>query len=132
MAFEHILQPLLDAGMIEKMGRSTRIMDVYDYTPKAIELIGINDRWHFGNVAKNESPESLRVWLPHKRQTNNYGDAFGGFNDANCYRYITIKNDPEQLYGTEFEERVKELFDGFGVPYEGFNDDYIELDDLCL
>lgn len=132
MAFEHILQPLLDAGMIEKMGRSTRIMDVYDYTPKAIELIGINDRWHFGNVAKNESPESLRVWLPHKRQTDNYGESFGGFNDSGSYRYITVKNDQDQLYGTEFEERVKELFDGFGVPYEGFNDDYIELDDLCL
>lgn len=132
MAFEHILQPLLDAGMIEKMDRSTRIMDVYDYTPKAIELIGINDRWHFGNVTKDESPESLRVWLPYTRQTNNHGDTFGGFNDAGSYRYITIKNDPEQLYGTKFEESVKELFDGFGVSYEGFNDDYIELDDLCL
>lgn len=132
MAFEYILQPLLDAGMIEKMGRSNRTMDVYDYTPKAIELIGINDRWHFGNVTKNESPESFRVWLPYKQQTNNHGDTFGGFNDSGSYRYITVKNDQDQLYGTEFEERVKELFDGLGIPYEGFNDDYIELDDLCL
>lgn len=132
MAFEHILQPLLDAGMIEKMGHSNRTMDVYDYTPKAIELIGINDRWHFGNVTKNESPESFRVWLPYKQQINNHGEPFGGFNDSGSYRYITVKNDQDQLYGTEFEERVKELFDGLGVPYEGFNDDYIELDDLCL
>ena len=132
MAFEHIIQPLVDAGMIKKMGRSNRTMDVYDYTPRALNLIGIDDNWHFGNVTKNESPESLRVWLPHKRQTNSYGDVFGGFNDTGSYRYITVKNDSTVLYGTEFEERVKVLFDGFGIPYEGFNDDYIELDDLCL
>lgn len=132
MAFEHIIQPLLDAGMIEKMGRSNRTMDVYDYTPKSINLIGIDDRWHFGNVTKNDSPASLRVWLPHKRQTNNYDETFGGFNDSGSYRYITVKDDPAELYGTEFEERVKVLFDGLGIPYEGFNDDYIELDDLCL
>lgn len=132
MAFEHILQPLLDAGMIKKTGRSSNIIDVYDYTREALNLIGIDDNWHFGNVTKNESPESFRVWLPYKQQTNNHGDTFGGFNDAGSYRYITVKNDQDQLYGTEFEERVKELFDGLGVQYEGFNDDYIELDDLCL
>lgn len=132
MAFEHILQPLLDAGMIKKMDRSSRTIDIYDYTQKATDLIGINDRWHFGNVTKNDSPASLRVWLPHKRQTNNYGDAFGGFNDMDSYRYITVKDETNELYGTEFEERVKVLFDGLGIPYEGFNDDYIELDDLCL
>ena len=133
MAFEYILQPLLDAEMIKKSNRSSRIIDVYDYTPKALALIDINDNWHFGNVTKNESsPDSFRVWLPHKRQTNNYGDIFGGFNDAGSYRYITVKDDPDQLYGTEFEERVKVLFDGLGVPYQEINDDYIELDDICL
>lgn len=132
MAFEHILQPLLDAGMIEKSSRSSNIMDVYDYTRKALNLIDVNDRWHFGNVTKYETPESLRVWLPHKRQNDGYGESFGGFNDSDSYRYITVKDDQAQLYGTEFEERVKVLFDGFGIPYEGFNDDYIELDDLCL
>lgn len=132
MEFEHILQPLLDAGMIKKTGRSNNNIDVYDYTREALNLIGIDDNWHFGNVTKNESPESFRVWLPYEQQTNNHGDTFGGFNDSGSYRYITVKNDPDQLYGTEFEERVKELFDGLGVPYEGFNDDYIELDDLCL
>lgn len=132
MAFEHILQPLLDAGMIKKSGRSSNIIDVYDYTREALNLIGIDDTWHFGNVTKNESPESFRVWLPYKRQPGAGGNVFGGFNDTDSYRYITVKNDPEQLYGAEFEERVKELFDGLGVPYEGFNDDYIELDDLCL
>lgn len=124
MAFEHIIQPLVDAGMIEKMGRSNRTMDVYDYTQKAMELIGYDDRWHFGNVTKNESPASLRVWLPK--------NIIGGFNDVNRYEYVVVKDDPEALYGTRFEERVKVLFDGFGIPYEGFNDDYIELDDLCL
>ena len=132
MAFEHILQPLLDAGMIEKTGRSNRTMDVYDYTQRAIDLIGINDRWHFGNVTKNESPASLRVWLPYKHQTNGFGETFGGFKDVDSYRYITVKDDPEALYGTEFEERVKVLFDGFGISYQGFDNDYIELDDLCL
>ena len=133
MAFEHIIQPLVDAGMIEYMDRSSRIMDVYDYTTKAMELIGLDDsKWHFCTVYKQESPSSLRVWLPHKRQTNNYDETFGGFNDSGSYRYITVKDDPAELYGTEFEERVKVLFDGLGIPYEGFNDDYIELDDLCL
>lgn len=40
MEFENILQPLLDAGMIKKRGRSTNIIDVYDYTPKSLALIG--------------------------------------------------------------------------------------------
>lgn len=132
MAFEHILQPLLDAGMIEKSSRSNPTIDVYDYTQKAVELIDTSERWHFGNVTKNESPESLRVWLPAKYQTNNHGESFGGFNDSGSYRYITVKDNQNELYGTEFEERVEELFNGLGVPYEGFNDDYIELDDLCL
>ena len=132
MEFEYILQPLLDAGMIKKSGRSTRDIDVYDFTREALNLIGIGDNWHFGNVTKNESPASLRVWLPNKRQTFNDGELFGGFNDSGSYRYITVKDNQAQLYGTEFEERVKILFDGFGIPYEGFNDDYIELDDLCL
>lgn len=132
MEFEHILQPLLDAGMIKKSGRSTNNIDVYDYTREALNLIGIGDTWHFGNVTKNETPASLRVWLPNTRQTDDYGEPFGGFNDSGSYRYITVKDDQAWLYGTEFEERVKELFDGLGVPYEGFNDDYIELDDLCL
>lgn len=124
MAFEHIIQPLVDAGMIEYMNRSSRVMDVYDYTQKAMELIGYDDRLHFGNVTKNESPASLRVWLPK--------NIIGGFNDVNRYEYVVVKDDPEALYGTRFEERIKVLFDGFGIPYEGFNDDYIELDDLCL
>lgn len=132
MEFEHILQPLLDAGMIKKMGRSTNIIDVYDYTRQALDLIGINDNWHFGNVTKNESPATLRVWLPSKRQIDNYDEPYGGFNDSHYYRYITVKNNQEELYGTEFEERVKVLFDGLGIPYNEFNDDYIELDDLCL
>lgn len=132
MEFEHILQPLLDAGMIKKTGRSTNTIDVYDYTREALNLIGIGDNWHFGNVTKNETPATLRVWLPNTRQTNNYGESFGGFDDSGSYRYITVKDDQTQLYGAEFEERVKELFDGLGVSYEGFNDDYIELDDLCL
>ena len=132
MAFEHILQPLLDAGMIKKTGRSSNVIDVYDYTREALNLIGINDNWHFGNVTKNETPSTFRVWLPHKRQRDNYGEEFGGFDDSGSYRYITVKDNQNELYGTEFEERVKELFDGLGVTYEGFNDDYIELDDLCL
>jgi hypothetical protein len=132
MEFEHILQPLLNAGMIKKTGRSTNIIDAYDYTPKALDLIGIDDDWHFGNVSKNESPMRLIVWLPHKRQTNNYGDTFGGFNDSGSYRYITVNDNPEELYGTEFEERVKVLFDGLGITYQEFNDDYVELDDICL
>jgi hypothetical protein len=132
MAFEHILQPLLDAGMIKKTGRSSNIMDVYDYTREALNLIGISDNWHFGNVTKNETPAILRVWLPYKRQRDNYGGEFGGFDDSGSYRYITVKDNQNELCGTEFEERVEELFNGLGVPYEGFNDDYIELDDLCL
>lgn len=125
MAFEHIIQPLVDAGMIEYMDRSSRIMDVYDYTTKAMELIGLDDsKWHFCTVYKQESPSSLRVWLPK--------NIIGGFNDINRYEYVVVKDDPEALYGTRFEERVKILFDGFGIPYEGLNDDYIELDDLCL
>lgn len=132
MAFEHILQPLLDAGMIKKTDRSSRVMDIYDYTPRAMELIGINDNWHFGNAHQHESPASLRIWLPYKQQTNDYGETFGGFHDDCNYRYINVKDDPEELYGTEFEERVKTLFDGFGIPYQGLDDDYIELDDLCL
>lgn len=132
MAFEYILQPLLDTGMIKKAGRSNNIMDVYDYTREALNLISTSDNWHFGNVTKNESSESLRVWLPTKRQTDNHGDPYGGFDDSGSYRYITVKDNQTDLYGTEFEERVEELFNGLGVPYEGFNDDYIELDDLCL
>lgn len=61
MAFEYILQPLLNAGMIKKTGRSNNIMDVYDYTREALNLIGISNNWHFGNVTKNETPESLKV-----------------------------------------------------------------------
>lgn len=132
MEFEYILQPLLDAGMIKKTGRSNNNIDVYDYTRKALNLIGIGDNWHFGNVTKNETPATLRVWLPYIRQTDDYGREFGGFGDSDSYRYITVKDDQAWLYGTEFEERVEELFNGLGVPYEGFNDDYIELDDLCL
>ena len=124
MAFEHILQPLLDAGMIKKTERSSRVMDVYDYTPRALDLIGTDSNWHFCNVTKNESPSILRVWLPK--------NIIGGFNDIDRYEYVVVKDDPDALYGTRFEERVKVLFDGFGIPYEGFNDDYIELDDLCL
>ena len=124
MAFEHILQPLLDAGMIKKMDRSTRIMDVYDYTPEALALINTDANWHFGNVAKNESPAVFRVWLPK--------NIIGGFNNVDRYEYVVVKDDPEALYGTRFEERVKILFDGFGIPYQGLDDDYIELDDLCL
>lgn len=75
---------------------------------------------------------SLSVWLPSKRWTDADGESFGGINDVYRYSYITVKEDPAQLSGTEFEERVEELFNGLGVPYEGFNDDYIELDDLCL
>lgn len=131
MAFEHILQPLLNAGMIKKTVRSNNIMDVYDYTREALNLIGISDNWHFGNVIKDETPTKLRVWLPAKRQTDNHGDPYGGFDDIGSYRYITVKDNQTDLYGTEFEERVEELFNGLGVPYEGFND-YIELDDLCL
>lgn len=123
MAFEHILQPLLDAGMIIKADRSSRVMDIYDYTSRAMELIDVDDIWHFGNAHQHESPATLRIWLPNK---------FGGFHDYNNYRYISVKDDPAELYETEFEERVKILFDGFGIPYEGSNDDYIELDDLCL
>ena len=132
MAFEYILQPLLDAGMIKKVGRSTNTIDIYDYTTEALNLIGIDDRWHFGNVTKNSSPATFRVWLPHKRQTDNCGYPFGGFDDSGSYRYITVKDDPAELYGTEFEERVKVLFDGLGIPYQEFNDDYVELDDICL
>lgn len=132
MEFEYILQPLLNARMIKKTGRSNNTIDVYDYTREALNLIDINDNWHFGNVTKNESPAVLRVWLPAKRQTDNYGEPYGGFDDSGSYRYITVKEDSTDLCGTEFEERVMELFNGLGVPYEGFNDDYIELDDLCL
>lgn len=39
MAFKYILQPLLDAGMIKKADRSNNIMDVYDYTREALNLI---------------------------------------------------------------------------------------------
>lgn len=124
MAFEHIIQPLVDAGMIKYMNRSSRIIDVYDYTQKAMELIGIDHNWHFCNVYKQESPSALSVWLPK--------NIIGGFKDINRYEYVVVKDDPKALYGTRFEERVKVLFDGFGIPYEGFNDDYIELDDLCL
>lgn len=132
MAFEHILQPLLDAGMIKKSGRSNNTNDVYNYTREALNLIGISDNWHFGNVTKDETPTELSVWLPAKRQTNNRGEPFGGFDDSDSYSYIIVKDNQTDLYGTEFKERVEELFNGLGVPYEGFNDDYIELDDLCL
>ena len=132
MAFEYIIQPLLDAGMIKKADRSNNIMDVYDYTREALNLIGTSDNWYFGIATKNETPARLRVWLPTKRQTDNHGEPFGGFDDSGSYRYITVKDNQTDLYGTEFEERVMELFNGLGIPYEGFNDDYIELDDLCL
>lgn len=132
MVFEYIIQPLLDAGMIKKTGRSNNTKDVYDYTREALNLIGINVNWHFCDVTKDETPTELRVWLPAKRQTNNRGEPFGGFDDSDSYRYITVKDNQTDLCGTEFEERVEELFNGLGVPYEGFNDDYIELDDLCL
>lgn len=133
MSFEYILQPLLDAGMIKKTSRSNRDIDVYDYTREALRLICVNDNWHFGNVTKNyESPDSFRVWLPYKCQTDDYGREFGGFGDPGSYRYITVKDDPAELYGTEFEERVKVLFDGLGVLYQDSDVDYIELDDLCL
>lgn len=130
MAFEHILQPLLDAGMIRKAIESNDIYDGYSYTPKALNLIGVRTNWQFGIVFKDES--SLRVWLPVKRHTNSQGATIGGFDDRNHYSYVTVDNIQTDLYGTEFEERVMELFDGLSVPYEGFNDDYIELDDLCL
>lgn len=132
MEFENILQPLLDAGMIQKMDRSTDTIDVYDYTPKSLELIGTDSNWHFCNVTKNESPASLRVWLPSKRRTDGEGESFGGFHDVDRYSYIKVKEDPAELNGTEFEDRIKEFFDGVGIPYDGFTDDYIELDDLCL
>lgn len=65
----------------------------------------------------------LRVWLPN---------IIDGFNNIDKYEYVVVKDDPEQLYGTRFEERVKVLFDGLGIPYQEFNDDYVELDDICL
>ena len=132
MAFEYILQPLLDARMIKKTDSSNSTKDIYIYTREALNLIGVRYNWHFCDVTKNVTPAKLRVWLPTKHQTDNHGEPFGGFDDSDSYRYIIVKDNQTDLYGTEFEERVEELFNGLGVPYEGFNDDYIELDDLCL
>lgn len=135
MAFEHIIQPLLDAGMIRRSSSSSRIYDVYNYTDRAMNKLYDRyddddipwiDPWHFGTVTKNESPASFRVWLPK--------NIIGGFNTLDKYEYIVVKDEPEQLYGTRFEERVKILFEGLGVPYAG-NDDsygYIDLDDIII
>ena len=143
MAFEHIIQPLLDAGMIRRSPSSSRNYDVYDYTDRAMNKLYDRhddddvpwmDPLHFANIGKLENPQTIRAWLPHVIATDRYGTRYGGFKDSSNYSYDYAKDIPEQLYGTKFEERVKILFEGLGVPYAG-NDDsygYIDLDDIII
>lgn len=142
MAFEHIIQPLLDAGMIRRRS-SSRNYDVYDYTDRAMNKVYNTcddddlswiDAWHFANIGKLENPQTINVWLPQVITTTPVGTRYGGFRDTANYKYDYVKDIPEQLYGTRFEERVKILFEGLGVPYAG-NDDsygYIDLDDIII
>lgn len=134
MAFEHIIQPLLDAGMIRVGSNSSRNYDVYSYTRRALDKIGMPDAWHFANIGKLENPQTIKVWLPEVITTTTAGTRYGGFRDTASYSYDYVRDIPEQLYGTKFEEKVKVLFEGLGVPYTG-NDDsygYIDLDDIII
>ena len=131
MAFEHIINPLLNAGMIEQYNTE----QVYLYTHKALNKIDNTKElsWHFCSIFSTDGEyATATMWLPDIKHTDDNGNSCGGFNDIEHYRYIKVNNLPNELFNTMFEDCVKILFKGLGVPYISNEEDYVDLNDIIF